>query len=51
LDEHLWALYTAGKVSAEEMVDKAKNPIDLRDRVHKMGRQVGRAELDIKEEA
>ncbi len=50
LDEHLWFLYTSGKIAAEEMVDKAKNPIDLRDRVHKMGRQVGRAELDIKED-
>ncbi len=50
LDEHLWSLYMAGKVSAEEIIDKAKNPIDLRDRVHKLGRTVGRTELDIMEE-
>ena len=46
LDEHLWSLYSKGVIGAEEMVDKAKNPGDLRDRVHKLGRTVGRAELD-----
>jgi twitching motility protein PilT len=51
LDEHLWSLYTAGKIAAEEMIDKAKNPGDLRDRVHKLGRTVGRSEWDIEEEA
>lgn len=50
LDEHLWTLYSGGKIAAEEMVDKAKNPTELRDRVHKLGRTVGRAELDIKED-
>jgi twitching motility protein PilT len=51
LDEHLWTLYSGGKIAADEMVDKAKNPTELRDRVHKLGRTVGRAELDIKEDA
>ena len=51
LDEHLWSLYSRGMIAAEEMVDKAKNPADLTDRVHKLGRTVGRAELDIAEEA
>ena len=46
LDEHLWSLYMKGWISAEEMVDKSKNPSDLTDRVHKLGRQIGRAELD-----
>ncbi|MCA9282637.1 MAG: type IV pilus twitching motility protein PilT [Phycisphaeraceae bacterium] len=46
LDEHLWSLYSKGMISAEEMVDKAKNPGDLTDRVHKLGRQVGRTDLD-----
>lgn len=50
LDEHLWSLYTSGKIAAEEMIDKAKNPGDLRDRVHKLGRTVGRSEWDIEEE-
>jgi twitching motility protein PilT len=46
LDDHLWQLYMAGKISAEEMVDKSKNPGDLRDKVHKLGRTVGRTDLD-----
>jgi len=50
LDEHLWSLYTRGMIAADEMVDKAKNGPDLADRVHRLGRQVGRAELDLEEE-
>ena len=50
LDEHLWSHYIAGRVSAEEMIDKCKNPQDLTERVHKLGRQVGRAELDSEED-
>ena len=46
LDDHLWSLYTRGIISAEEMIDKGKNPGDLRDKVHKLGRLVGRAEWD-----
>src|SRR6476469_2140502 len=26
LDDHLWALYQSGKISAEESIDKSKNP-------------------------
>jgi len=51
LDEHLWSLYSQGKIAAEEMVDKAKNPQDLTDRVHKLGRKVGRQELDEEDSA
>ncbi len=47
LDEHLWSMYTRGIVSAEDMIDKAKNPADLRDRVHKLGKTVGRMEWDL----
>ncbi len=50
LDDHLWDHYMTGKISAEEMVDKSKNPQDLTDKVHRLGRQVGRSELDMKEE-
>jgi len=46
LDDHLWQLYTSGKIAAEEMIDKGKNPADLRDKVHKIGQTVGRMELD-----
>jgi len=41
LDDHLWTLYTKGMISAEEMIDKSKNPSDLTDKVHKLGRTVG----------
>ena len=37
-------------ISAEEMVDKAKDPARLVDRVHKSGKSVGRTELDLEDE-
>jgi twitching motility protein PilT len=46
LDEHLWSLYSRGVISAEDMIDKAKNPGDLTERVHRAGKLVGRAEFD-----
>jgi twitching motility protein PilT len=46
LDDHLWALYSKGMISAEEMVDKCKNQSDLRDKVHQAGGVIGRPELD-----
>jgi twitching motility protein PilT len=46
LDDHLWSLYTRGIITAEEMIDKSKNPGDLTDKVHKLGRTVGRMEWD-----
>ncbi len=46
LDDHLWSLYTREIISAEEMIDKSKNPADLTDKVHKTGRTVGRMEWD-----
>ena len=46
LDDHLWSLYTRDMISAEEMIDKSKNPADLTDKVHRMGRTVGRSEWD-----
>ncbi|MFG0328178.1 MAG: type IV pilus twitching motility protein PilT, partial [Phycisphaerales bacterium JB037] len=50
LDDHLWQLYTEGKIAAEEMIDKGKNPGDLRDKIHRIGRTVGRVELDEDDE-
>ena len=32
LDEHLWRLYEAGKITLEEMLDKARQPGVLQDR-------------------
>ncbi|MBL9031871.1 MAG: type IV pilus twitching motility protein PilT [Phycisphaerae bacterium] len=46
LDDHLWSLYSRGMISAEEMIDKSKNPADLTDKVHRLGRTVGRIEWD-----
>jgi twitching motility protein PilT len=46
LDDHLWSLYSAGKIAAEEMIDKSKNPSELTDRIHRLGRTVGRQEYD-----
>jgi len=46
LDDHLWSLYSKGMISADEMIDKSKNPGDLRDKVHKIGHTIGRTELD-----
>ena len=51
LDDHLWQLYTAGKISPEEMIDRAKDPASLSEKVHKAGGMVGRAEFDLAEEA
>jgi twitching motility protein PilT len=46
LDDHLWSLYMRGMISAEEMIDKSKNPAELSDKVHRLGRTVGRLEWD-----
>ena len=46
LDDHLWKLYEEGIVAADEMIDKAKDPGALTDKVHRAGGLVGRAELD-----
>ncbi|MCC6678814.1 MAG: type IV pilus twitching motility protein PilT [Phycisphaerales bacterium] len=50
LDDHLWSLYSKGMISAEEMIDKSKNPADLTDKVHRLGRTVGRVEWDEESE-
>ncbi|MFG0330830.1 MAG: type IV pilus twitching motility protein PilT [Phycisphaerales bacterium] len=46
LDDHLWNLYSRGMISAEEMIDKGKNPGDLTEKVHRSGGVIGRSELD-----
>jgi twitching motility protein PilT len=51
LDDHLWSLYSKGWISAEEMIDKCRNPGDMTDKVHRSGGSVGRAELDEKHES
>jgi len=50
LDDHLWSLYSQGKIAAEEMIDVSKNPQELTARIHRLGRTVGRVEWDEEEE-
>jgi len=49
LDDHLWTLYEQGKIAAEEMVDKGKDPGVLTEKIHRAGGNVGRTELDTVE--
>jgi Tfp pilus assembly pilus retraction ATPase PilT len=51
LDDHLWKLYSEGKVAAEEVIDKCKNPGELSDKIHRSGGSIGRTELDEEHEA
>src|SRR5437868_2850528 len=37
LDDNLWMHFTAGKISAEETIDKSKNPGYMIERMHKAG--------------
>ncbi len=57
LDEHLWQLYETGKISLEEMLDKARQPGPLQDKaMAKLGGRVkgkkqatteGKEEMDV----
>jgi hypothetical protein len=38
-------------VSAEEIIDKCKNPGDMKDKIHRAGGVIGRTELDSDHEA
>ena len=38
LDEHLWRLYESGQVAADEMLDKARHPGDLQEKLEKIGK-------------
>jgi twitching motility protein PilT len=51
LDDHLWTLYQKGLISAEEMIDKGRDPGELTEKVHRSGGSVGRTELDTPSEA
>ena len=47
LDDHLWQLFNAGKISAEEAIDKSKNAGYMADRLNKAGvLNVGGDELE-----
>ncbi|MCH2133740.1 MAG: type IV pilus twitching motility protein PilT [Phycisphaerales bacterium] len=49
LDDNLFSLFERGMISAEEMVDKARDPGELTNRVHRSGQTVGRPELDLED--
>lgn len=38
LDEHLWRLYESGQIAADEMLDKARHPGDLQEKLEKIGK-------------
>ena len=49
LDDHLWRLYQQGIVSAEEIIDKSKDPGELAEKVRRAGGTIGRQEWDEEE--
>ena len=51
LDDHLWSLYSEGKISAEDMIDKGRNGQALAEKVRRAGGTIGRIELDEADEA
>ena len=50
LDDNLFSLYEQGMISAEDMVDKSRDPGEITNRVHRAGKTVGRTELDLEGE-
>src|SRR5271170_2114173 len=42
LDDNLWVAFQAGKIGAEEAIDKSKNPGAMTDRMNKAGFQTGK---------
>jgi hypothetical protein len=42
LDDNLWMNFNLGKISAEEAIDKSKNPGAMVDRMQRAGLMVGR---------
>ena len=48
LDDNLWEKYERSMIDSEEMIDKARDPSELTNRIHRSGRKVGRTELDAK---
>jgi len=46
LDDHLWELYAGGRIAAEDMIDKAREPGMLLERVHRAGGSVKRPDME-----
>ncbi len=51
LDDTLWNLHQAGKISAEECIDKSKNPGGMMDKFHRHGQDVGKEDDALAAEA
>ncbi|HSU67506.1 MAG TPA: type IV pilus twitching motility protein PilT [Tepidisphaeraceae bacterium] len=51
LDDNLWRHYQAGKISAEETIDKSKNPGLMVDRFHRNGIMVDKKDDALEAEA
>ncbi len=50
LDDHLWDLYSRGIIAADIMIDKAREPQRLSEKVHRAGDSIGRIEFDENED-
>jgi len=51
LDDTLWNLHQAGKISAEEAIDKSKNPGGMMDKFQRHGQDVGKEDDALVAEA
>ncbi len=49
LDEHLWNLYAAGTINAEDCVDRSKNPGVMQDKIDALARGKDRLDDDGEE--
>jgi twitching motility protein PilT len=49
LDEHLWGLYVGGTISAEDAVDRSKNPGALQDKIDAHARGLDASQIEKKE--
>ena len=45
LDDHLWQLYTEGKIDATECVDKSKDPDEMARRIQQAGGAISRSDM------
>ncbi|MCG3138078.1 MAG: Twitching mobility protein [Phycisphaerae bacterium] len=51
LDEHLWKLFADGVISAEEAVDKARNPGEMQDKIDSHMRHQQLMDQEVKKDA
>lgn len=50
LDDHLWSLFERGQIEADEMLDKARNPGELQEKLDKAGKlhEAGDAMIEVR---